>query len=70
MDAKTDQEYQQLLKEDESMEMQKIVGCGGLPSNEKLDARLCIVKYVSVLKWSLNKYLNEIHITYNEILMK
>ena len=52
------------------MEMQKIVGCGGLPSNEKLDARLCIVKYVSVLKWSLNKYLNEIHITYNEILMK
>ena len=52
------------------MEMQKIVGYGGLPSNEKLDARLCIVKYVSVLKWSLNKYLNEIHITYNEILMK
>ena len=52
------------------MEMQKIVGYGGLPSNEKLDARLCIVKYVSVLKWSLNKYLNEIHTTYNEILMK
>ena len=52
------------------MEMQKIVGYEGLPSNEKLDARLCIVKYVSVLKWSLNKYLNEIHITYNKILMK
>ena len=52
------------------MEMQKIVGYGGLPQKEKLDARLCIVKYVSVLKWSLNKYLNEIHTTYNEILMK
>ena len=70
MDAKTDQEYQQLLKEDESMEMRGIVGYGGLPSKEKLDARLCIVNYVSVLKWSLNKYLNEIHITYNEIHMK
>ena len=52
------------------MEMRGIVGYGGLPSKEKLDARLCIVNYVSVLKWSLNKYLNEIHITYNEIHMK
>ena len=73
MEAKTDQEYQQLLKEDEYMEMLAITGYRGLPSKEMLDTRLSIVKYVSVL-WMLfvfKQYLNEIHITYNyEILMK
>ena len=35
------------------MEMLAIIGYRGVPSKEKLDTRLSIVKYVSVLEWSL-----------------
>ena len=34
--------------------MLAIIGYQGLPSKEKLDTRLSIVKYVSVLEWSLS----------------